>query len=101
MSLIKINDETGLISIHRLIQEAYYYHMPEQQRHAIFGVIYRILCEAFPKRVMRRQMYEVWGKCEQLIHHIEAAQDKYEDLKPSGLDVQDPALDTMLADASW
>ena len=46
-------------------------------------------------------MYEVWGICEQLIHHIEAAQDKYVELKLTGFNVQDPALDTLLADASW
>ena len=75
--------------------------MSEQQRRETFGVAYRILCNAFPERKLRRQMYEVWGECEQLINHIEAAQDKYEDLKRTGYDVQDSALDTLLADASW
>ncbi|KAH6627517.1 P-loop containing nucleoside triphosphate hydrolase protein [Chaetomium tenue] len=101
MSLIKINEETEKISLHRLVQEAYYYYMTDEQRHETFGVAYRVLCEAFPKRELRRQMYQVWGTCELLIHHIEAAQDKYEELRSTGLDVQDPALLIMLADATW
>lgn len=101
MSLIKINEDTEMISLHRLVQEAYYYHQPEDKRHETFRVAYRVLCEAFPKRELRRQMYQVWGTCELLIHHIEAAQDKYELLRPTGLDVQDPALHIMLADATW
>ncbi|KAK4208503.1 hypothetical protein QBC37DRAFT_431898 [Rhypophila decipiens] len=101
MSLIKINEETEMISLHRLVQEAYFYHQPEHLRRETFGVAYRVLCEAFPKRELRRQMYEVWETCELLIHHIEAAQDKYELLRPGGFDVQDPTLQIMLADATW
>ncbi|KAJ5959309.1 Tetratricopeptide-like helical [Penicillium vulpinum] len=100
-SLIKINSDTGMISLHRLTQEAYYYHLTEKERHDTFHVAYRILCAAFPKRTLRRQMYEVWETCEMLIHHIETAQDKYEDLRPTGLDVQDLEYHTMLADAAW
>jgi len=39
----------GMISIYRFIQEAYFYHMSEQERRDNFGVAYRILCEEFPK----------------------------------------------------
>lgn len=101
MSLIKINDEIGLISIHRLIREAYYDHLSEEKRRDTFRVAYLVLCEAFPKRTLRRQMYEVWETCEQLIHHIEATQDRYEELRLTGLNVQDPAFNILLADASW
>lgn len=101
MSLIKINDDTGMISLHRLTQEAYYYHLTDQKRHNTFHVAYRILCQAFPKRELRRQMYEVWGVCEALIHHVEIMQDKYEELRQKGFNVQDSDLDIMLADASW
>jgi predicted ATPase len=102
MSLIKINEDTEMISLHRLVQEAYYYHMTDEQRRETFGVAYRLLCAAFPKRELRRQMYQVWGTCELLIHHIEAAQDKYQELRSTtGLNVQDPALHIMLADATW
>ncbi|UKZ53095.1 hypothetical protein TrVGV298_006883 [Trichoderma virens] len=101
MSLIKINEDSEMISLHRLVQEAYYDYQSDTQRHETFQVIYRLLCEAFPKRELRRQMYQVWDTCELLIHHIEAAQDKYEALRPTGLNVQDAALYTMLADATW
>lgn len=90
-----------MISLHRLTQEAYYYHLFEKERHDTFHVAYRILCAAFPKRTLRRQMYEVWETCEMLIHHIETAQEKYEDLRPTGLNVQDVEYHTMLADAAW
>lgn len=46
-------------------------------------------------------MYEVWETCEKLIHHIEAVQDKYEELRSTGLDVQDMGWQILLADASW
>jgi hypothetical protein len=101
MALIKINDDSGMISIHRLIQEAYFYHLSEQERRDTFGVAYRILCEAFPKRIMGRQMYQVWETCEKLIHHIEAVQDKYEELRHTGLNIQEMAWHILLADASW
>ena len=90
-----------MISLHRLVQEAYYYHLSDIERRETFGVVYRILCDAFPRRILRRQMYEVWPICEGLIHHVEAAQDKYEDLRLTGFNVQDLDYETMLADAAW
>lgn len=90
-----------MISLHRLVQEAYYYYLSKEQRCETFTVAYRLLCAAFPERELRRHMYEVWDKCEQLIHHIEASQDKYAGLRATGFDVQDPALERMLADATW
>ncbi|CAK7241120.1 MAG: hypothetical protein STHCBS139747_002578 [Sporothrix thermara] len=104
-ALIKVNDETGMISLHRLIHEAYYNYMTDAQRHDAFGVMYRLLCAEFPRRTLRRQMYEVWNKCEMLVHHVEMLQNRYEELHgirgPGRLDVQDLELHTMLADATW
>lgn len=101
MSLIKINDDTGMISIHRLIQEAYLQHLDESQRQETCRIAYQIMCEAFPKRELRRQMYLVWNRCEQLIHHVAALQDRYEELRSLDFDIQDPKFDTLLADVSW
>ncbi|PVH68706.1 hypothetical protein DL98DRAFT_399751, partial [Cadophora sp. DSE1049] len=81
MSLIKINDDTGMISIHRLIQEAYLHYLNESQRQETCEIAYQIMCEAFPKRELRMQMYPVWNRCEKLIHHIAALQDRYEELR--------------------
>lgn len=101
LSLIKINEEKGYISLHRLVQEAYYDCLAEDARRDTFVVVYKLLAKAFPRRAMRRQMYLVWRECDLLMPHIEAAFDKYGELRGNGLSVQDPALDTMMADATW
>lgn len=90
-----------MISLHRLVQEAYYYYMDEERQRETVQVAFRVLCAAFPRRELRRQMYEVWELCELLIHHIEATQDKYEDLREAGMSMQDSEVDMMLADATW
>lgn len=101
LSLIKINQDTEVISIHRLTQEAFYFEMNEEQRRDAFELAYRLVCDAFPKRRMGRHMYEDWGVCEQLIHHVVALQDKYEDLRQRGYDNQDEGLASLMADAAW
>ncbi|KAL8896037.1 MAG: hypothetical protein Q9207_007903 [Kuettlingeria erythrocarpa] len=50
LSLIRINEETGLISLHRLTQQAFFDRMSEQERKDAFKVAFALLREAFPGR---------------------------------------------------
>lgn len=100
-SLIRINDQSNMMSIHRLTQEAYYYEISDQDRYDAFCVTYHLLCDAFPKRAFGRHLYKSWSDCERLIHHVATLQDKYEELRYKDFTVQDENFAILMADATW
>ncbi|KAI3319238.1 hypothetical protein HD806DRAFT_509440 [Xylariaceae sp. AK1471] len=48
LSLIRTNVETGLISIHRLVQQAYYDQMTTESRLGRFNITFSLLQKVFP-----------------------------------------------------
>ncbi|PVH69154.1 hypothetical protein DL98DRAFT_439632 [Cadophora sp. DSE1049] len=100
-SLIRINADSGTLSIHRLTQEAFYCFLSREQKQEAFLVALQLLSHSFPKRLHGRHLYHSWNICSQLIHHVDALQEQYEELKVEGFDTQEPNFAILAADASW
>ncbi|KAM3446486.1 hypothetical protein MY3296_009633 [Beauveria thailandica] len=100
-SLIRINADAATLSIHRLTQEAFYYFLSREQKQEAFLVALQLLSHSFPKRLHGRHLYHSWNICSQLIHHVHALQEQYEELKAEGFDTQEPDFAILAADASW
>ncbi|KAJ3496070.1 hypothetical protein NLG97_g2939 [Lecanicillium saksenae] len=98
-SLIRINEDA--LSIHRLTKEAFYYFLSPEQKQEAFLVALQLLSHSFPKRLHGRHLYQSWNICSQLIHHVDALQEQYEELKAEGFDTQEPSFAILSADASW
>lgn len=101
MSLIKINDETGLMSIHRLIQQAYLDQMSHNLRCSSFQMMIQLLRKAFPVRVGKTHLYRRWEKCQQLEQHVQVIHDRYKSLKENGLVEAGVEYRQLIRDTSW
>lgn len=100
-SLVKIDEETEVLSIHRLTQEAFYYFMDDKQKLQAFNAAWQILAHAFPKRDLGRMMFDQWRTCQQIIRHVDVLSAKSVELRSIGLDVQESAWAVLLSDAAW
>ncbi|KAF1957122.1 TPR-like protein [Byssothecium circinans] len=101
LSLIRINDETGFLAIHRLIQEAYFDRMDAEQKADAFKTALKLLRAAFPGRTGHNHLYTRWQVCEQLRQHILAFQSQHEQLKEQGFFSQDEAFIRLICDCAW
>lgn len=101
LSLIRINEETSLISLHRLTQLAFFDRMSEQERKDTFQVAFSLLREAFPGRQGHHHLYTRWQTCEQLKQHVLAFQAQYEVLRKSGFSEQDAKFTWLICDTAW
>lgn len=101
MSLIKINAETGLMSIHRLIQQAYFDRIPHDLRCSAFQMMFQLLRKAYPVREGKTHLYRRWAKCQQLEQHVQAIHRRYKSLKKDGLDEAGYEYRQLIRDNAW
>ncbi|KAK4076770.1 uncharacterized protein Triagg1_4373 [Trichoderma aggressivum f. europaeum] len=80
-SLVRINPETGLMSVHRLLQHAYFLDMSTAARKISIHNILVLLRAYFPKNDGANHFYSQWNRCAALHHHIQALRDKVAALK--------------------
>ena len=100
-SLIRINNETGLISLHRLTQAAFFDQMSEHERERNFEIALSLLREAFPGRQGHHHLYTRWQTCEQLRQDVLAFQAQYEILRKDGFSEQDEKFTWLICDTAW
>jgi hypothetical protein len=103
LSLIRINDESGFISVHRLTQDEYLDHMSEQDYIEVFQVVCRLVCHTFPRRASAgaHHLYHRWQLCEQLIHHVIALQEWYQNMRKMVVVMKNQELTRLMSDAAW
>lgn len=101
LSLIKINVETGLISIHRLVQQAYFDQMTAEARLSAFHVICALLRKAFPDREGETHLFKRWAICEQLHQHVQALCKVYAWMKDNELAPRSSTYQTPIRDDIW
>lgn len=101
LSLIRINEETGLISLHRLTQRAFFDRMSKEQREDAFRVAFPLLREAFPGRQGHHHLYTRWQICKQLRQHVLAFQAQYDFLRKDGFSEQDAKFTWLIRDTAW
>ena len=98
MSLIRFNDETGLMSLHRLTQAALFDRMSKCEREETFKAALSLLRGAFPGRQGHHHLFKRWQTCEQLRQHVLA---QYEILRKDGFSEQDEKFTWLLCDTAW
>ena len=101
LSLISINNETGLVSLHRLTQVAFFDRMWKPEREEAFKVALLLLREAFPGRQGHHHLWTRWHTCEQLRQHVLAFQAQYEILRKDGFSEQDERFTWLICDTAW
>jgi hypothetical protein len=100
LSLITVNGETCLISVHRLTQEAYFDRMSLRDRRAAFRVLIDLLQDSF-SRTAGRHLYTRWKLCSSLIQHVQALIDRYTELGSVKFFAPSEPLTYLIANASW
>ncbi|KAI1171207.1 P-loop containing nucleoside triphosphate hydrolase protein [Nemania sp. FL0916] len=102
LSLIRINGETGLISVHRLIQQAYFDQMTSQARQEAFYITFMLLRKAFPdiQGDIQREAdsYDHWPACAQLHQHVQALSKMHALIKDSNLILASSEYQTLIRD---
>ncbi|PVH79565.1 hypothetical protein DL98DRAFT_572409 [Cadophora sp. DSE1049] len=100
LSLITLNGESGLISMHRLTQQAYFDRMTLEDRRSAFKVPVGLLQDNF-SRTAGRHLYTRWKLCSTLIQHVQAFVDRYMDLGNTEFLAPFEPLTFLIANASW
>jgi hypothetical protein len=100
LSLITVNGETCLISMHRLTQQAYFDRMSLEDRREAFKVLIDLLQDSF-SRTAGRHLYTRWKLCSSLIHHVQAFVDRYIELGNIDFFAPFEPLTYLIANASW
>ena len=100
-SLISINDETGLISLHRLTQVAFFDRVWKHERERAFEVALSLLREVFPGRQGYHHLWTRWQTCELLRQHVLTFQAQYEILRKDGFSKQNEKFTWLICDTTW
>ena len=100
-SLIRINEETGMIFIHRQTQAAYFDRLAKDQREDAFKAALPLLRKAFPGRTGHFHLYTRCQTCEQLRQHTLALQARYQILHKDGFSEQDESFTRLMCDTAW
>ncbi|KAJ5803463.1 uncharacterized protein N7503_005913 [Penicillium pulvis] len=100
LSLISLNGEASLISVHRLIQQAYINRMSEDDYKATFKVVVDLLQGSF-SRDAGRHLYTRWELCSSLIQHVQAFAEMYDSLGGPDLFQSYEPLTYLIQNAAW
>ncbi|KAI1108245.1 P-loop containing nucleoside triphosphate hydrolase protein [Nemania sp. NC0429] len=101
LSLIRINSETRLISIHRLVQQAYFDQMTTESRKDALNVTFSLLRKAFPDRKGETHLFNRWGICEQFHQHVQALRKMNISMKDGELILDRSGYQTLIRDDIW
>ncbi|KAI0813767.1 hypothetical protein GGR55DRAFT_702758 [Xylaria sp. FL0064] len=101
LSLIRINDETGLVSIDPLVQQVYFDQMTIKSRQDAFNVSFSLLRKVFPNRRGETHLYNCWAVCEQFHQHVQALSKMRTLLKGSEVILNASGCQTLIRDDIW
>ena len=98
-----VRREGRILSVHRVVQEAFYYlHAEGEERQAAFNAAVRLIEEAFPRQVQGRPLHTAWERCESNIQEVLFLRRKYEDFRNAGRPVTaPPEFGELLKNAAW
>jgi hypothetical protein len=100
LSLVNLNGEASLISLHRLTQQAYFDLMNLEDRRTAFEVLIDLLQNGF-SRTAGRHLYTRWKLCGSLIQHVQALVDRYMELGDTEFFAPSEPLTYLIANAAW
>lgn len=100
LSLISLNGGESLISVHRLIRDAYFDRMSLEQRLQAFSINIGLLKGSFSRKA-GRHLYDRWALCSRLIQHVQALGDRYNELEKTTFYSPSDDLTVLITDATW
>ncbi len=100
LSLITLNGDTSLISMHRLTQQSYFDRMSLENPRSAFKVTVGLLQDSF-SRTAGRHLYTRWKVCSSSIQHVQALVERYMDLGNVEFFAPFEPLTYLIANASW
>ena len=96
-----IRQEGRIISVHRVVQEAFFY-VNRAERQDAFTAAARLIYDAFPKQVNGRPLHSAWERCERYIQDAIYLADRYTEFgKIKALVSPPPELRWLLMNAAW
>lgn len=101
-SLAKIDAEAGIMTIHRLVQNAYFEQMNSDTRVLSFQKAVMLLRAKFPGESLNGHLYTKWALCNTWHHHVLALKSRYESMKElQGFTTRDPAYVSLIRKDAW
>ncbi|KAK1755394.1 P-loop containing nucleoside triphosphate hydrolase protein, partial [Echria macrotheca] len=103
-ALIGINDETGIIAVHRLIQDSYFLQMAATSRLKSFHSALVLLRTHFPSQESNgaHHFYTKWDLCGRLHQHVIAFRDRCQSPKyRAALPTNEPTFIDLVRDNAW
>jgi hypothetical protein len=100
LSLVNLNREASLISLHCLTQQAYFDLMNLEDRYTAFKVLIDLLQNSF-SRTAGRDLYTHWKLGGSLIQHVQALVDRYVKLGHTRFFAPSEPLTYLIANAAW
>ena len=98
-SLIK--QEGRIISVHRVVQEAFFYVNKLERQDAFYAAVY-LIYDAFPKQVNGRPLHGSWERCERYVQDGIFIADRYFEFEKIGDPIKaPPELRWLLMNVAW
>lgn len=97
-----INREGGVISLHRLVQKAFFFSLSDSERQEVFEAAVKLINSAFPKQINARPLLDCWHVCQKYIQHAITLAQIFQKHKQSRFPIQTlPELSEMLKNCVW
>jgi hypothetical protein len=100
-SLISVNSDTSVMSIHRLIQAAFWDRVEHDDRREHFATALHLISAEFPSKNAAGHMYDRHHKCQPLAQHIIGFVDRYQEMRKDGFTERVENLTPVLLSAAW
>ncbi|KAK0642962.1 P-loop containing nucleoside triphosphate hydrolase protein [Cercophora newfieldiana] len=103
-AFISTNDESGVMAVHRLIQDSYFLHMTPEARLESFYSALVLLRTHFPSQQVNgsRHFFREWDLCGRLHQHIVAFRDRCQSPQNrAALPITEPTFTDLIRDDTW
>lgn len=97
-----INREGEVISLHRLIQAAFFFSLEDAERQNVFESAVKLINSVFPKQVNSRPLLDRWHDCQKYIEHVLALAKIFQKYKDGRTPIRTlPELGELLKNCVW
>lgn len=96
-----IRREARILSVHRVVQEAFFYVNRKERREAFRSAV-KLVHNAFPKQINGRPLHHVWDRCDRYIQDAIFLATRYKDFQKINDPISAPSeLCPLLMNAAW
>ena len=97
-----IKREGKVISLHRLIQKAFFFSLEDFEKQRVFEATVKLVNSAFPKQINARPLLDRWHDCQKYIQHALTLAEIFHKHNGSRVPIQTlPELGELLKNCVW